>query len=159
MIKYLFTKDEMCSLLYLCGGTDYKCNQFDVLGLTQEIFDTAVEGLFEKGVLFKENNKDIRMDLVFERILQELYNANYTIEKKGFAAGIGEIIVVLETDPRNEEIIKLTPIQNPDMLQEVYEIPDDSEFTLYTGAGERGIEGEPNLSVQNTFAEIKELIL
>ena len=109
MIRYIFTKNEIMTLFYMSGYVDYKCSLFDVMNLNQSTYNEALDGLIEKNVIYRINNKEIKVDKMFVALVTEVVNARYTCEKQNLVVSVGEIVIVFEEDLRNQNIIKMTP--------------------------------------------------
>ena len=125
MIKYIFTKSELKTMFYLTGHGDFKCELFDVMTLEQDEFDDAEEGLIAKNVIFRVNNSDIKVDKMFTSLIDVIAGAEYITGKKPVIVFVGAskrggIAIVMEEDPRNENIIKMIPYRNIEEVAEEY---------------------------------------
>lgn len=158
MIKYIFSISEMKTLIYMCGGTHYKCGLFDVFDLAQDEYDYSCKSLIDKGVLYMENTKTIKIDRMFEELIKVIFSADYTFEREGFVCAMKDIIVCVEQDSRSQDIIKINPLPDLNTFKEYYETKDDEEFDLYVGARRRGTGNKKIMCVSNTFSDIKELM-
>ena len=120
MIKYIFTKSEIKTLFYLTEHGDYKCELFDVSTLEQKEFDKAEESLITKNVIYRVNNSDIKVDKMFTALRSVIVNAQYECSMPHVMAAVGDIVVVLEEDSRNNDIIKMIPYKDIEATVEDY---------------------------------------
>ena len=120
MIKYIFTKSEIKTLFYLTEHGDYKCELFDVSTLEQKEFDKAEESLITKNVIYRVNNSDIKVDKMFTALISVIVNAQYECSMPHVMAAVGDIVVVLEEDSRNNDLIKMIPYKDIEATVEDY---------------------------------------
>ncbi|MBO5608982.1 MAG: hypothetical protein J5929_01220 [Eubacterium sp.] len=125
MIKYVFTKSELKTLFYFSQHGDYNCELFDVMQLEQTEFNEAEDGLIAKNVIQRINNQDVKVDKMFNALIEAVVTAEYICKMDRVLAFVGTeeqggIVIVFEEDIRNSEIIKVIPFKNIEEAVEEY---------------------------------------